>query len=189
MKRLFTILLVFNLLIVPFGMITACSSGGSNDSNADDSVSSSVEEMEVESTAENKEDSVAQETERIATEQEREKAESEAAIERERSEAEAAAKAEAEAAARAEAEAQAAAQAQAEAEARAQAEAEAARAQAEAEAAKMNQTVYMTKTGSCFHLSGCSTLSKSKIPITLREAREVYHLEPCGKCYSGRLLN
>ena len=41
--------------------------------------------------------------------------------------------------------------------------------------------VYKTKTGSCYHMDGCSSLSKSKIPITLAEAK-AEGLTPCSKC-------
>jgi competence protein ComEC len=42
-------------------------------------------------------------------------------------------------------------------------------------------TVYTTKTGSKYHLDGCSSLSKSKIPISLSDAK-VKGLGPCSKC-------
>jgi len=41
--------------------------------------------------------------------------------------------------------------------------------------------VYKTNTGSCYHNDGCSSLSKSKIPITLAEAK-AESLKPCSKC-------
>jgi len=41
--------------------------------------------------------------------------------------------------------------------------------------------VYKTNTGSCYHNDGCSSLSKSKIPITLAEAK-AEGLKPCSKC-------
>ena len=40
--------------------------------------------------------------------------------------------------------------------------------------------VYVTRTGECYHRSGCRYLSSSRIPITLREAREKYR--PCSVC-------
>ena len=43
-----------------------------------------------------------------------------------------------------------------------------------------NPTVYITATGECYHRSGCRYLSSSRIPITLREAREKYR--PCSVC-------
>lgn len=43
-------------------------------------------------------------------------------------------------------------------------------------------TVYITKTGAKYHLSGCSSLSKSKIPISLSEAKAQGY-EPCKKCH------
>ena len=41
--------------------------------------------------------------------------------------------------------------------------------------------VYKTNTGSCYHNDDCSSLSKSKIPITLSEAK-AEGLKPCSKC-------
>lgn len=42
-------------------------------------------------------------------------------------------------------------------------------------------TVYVTKSGTKFHRDGCSSLSKSKIPMLYEDAvSESY--EPCGKC-------
>lgn len=41
-------------------------------------------------------------------------------------------------------------------------------------------TVYVTKTGSKYHLSGCRYLSKSKIPISLDHAKQSYG--PCSIC-------
>lgn len=43
-----------------------------------------------------------------------------------------------------------------------------------------SQTVYITKTGGKYHRDGCGSLSKSKIPIPLSEARLKY--EPCSNC-------
>ncbi len=42
-------------------------------------------------------------------------------------------------------------------------------------------TVYTTNTGSKYHLDGCSSLSKSKIPISLSDAKSK-GLTPCSKC-------
>ncbi|CCY81581.1 putative uncharacterized protein [Clostridium sp. CAG:149] len=42
-------------------------------------------------------------------------------------------------------------------------------------------TVYITETGSKYHKAGCSSLSKSKIPISLDDAVKNY--EPCGRCH------
>lgn len=42
-------------------------------------------------------------------------------------------------------------------------------------------TVYVTKTGTKYHVDGCSSLSKSKIPISLSEAKSKGY-EPCRKC-------
>ncbi len=47
-------------------------------------------------------------------------------------------------------------------------------------AASGDTTVYVTKTGKCYHSSGCSSLSKSKIETTLESASSKY--SPCSKC-------
>lgn len=95
----------------------------------------------------------------------------------------------AEAQAEAEAKAQEEAQAQAEAEAKAQAEAQAQAAAAAAAVSSTNAssgsgssdvTVYITKSGSKYHVDGCRYLSKSKIPISLSEAKAKY--SPCSVC-------
>ena len=44
-----------------------------------------------------------------------------------------------------------------------------------------NTTVYVTSKGKKYHSDGCSSLKKSKIPITLSEARLEY--SPCSKCH------
>lgn len=88
------------------------------------------------------------------------------------------ARAEAEAAAQAEAEAQA----RAEAEAQAQAEAERQRAQETTTSQTNERTVYITRTGEKYHESWCSSLRKSKIPISLSEA-EARGYEPCKNCH------
>lgn len=41
--------------------------------------------------------------------------------------------------------------------------------------------LYRTETGECYHRDGCSSLSKSKIPITLEEAKAA-GLRPCSRC-------
>ncbi len=41
--------------------------------------------------------------------------------------------------------------------------------------------VYKTRTGECYHRSGCSSLSKSKIPTTVSEAQSI-GLRPCKRC-------
>ena len=44
-----------------------------------------------------------------------------------------------------------------------------------------SRTVYVTRTGAKYHRAGCSSLSKSKIPISLEEAeRKGYG--PCARC-------
>lgn len=48
---------------------------------------------------------------------------------------------------------------------------------------KQSVTVYITKTGSKYHRSGCRYLSKSKIPISLEDARGAY--SPCSVCNPG----
>jgi hypothetical protein len=40
--------------------------------------------------------------------------------------------------------------------------------------------VYVTKTGAKYHRAGCRYLSKSKIPMTLKEAKKKYG--PCSVC-------
>ena len=40
--------------------------------------------------------------------------------------------------------------------------------------------VYVTRTGKKYHLEGCRSLSKSKIPISLAEAKQQY--SPCSRC-------
>ena len=42
-------------------------------------------------------------------------------------------------------------------------------------------TVYVTKSGTKYHLDGCRYLSSSKIPISLEEARKKY--QPCSVCH------
>jgi hypothetical protein len=43
-----------------------------------------------------------------------------------------------------------------------------------------NVTVYVTRTGTKYHRDGCRYLSKSKIPMSLKEAAKRY--EPCKVC-------
>jgi len=43
-----------------------------------------------------------------------------------------------------------------------------------------SETVYVTRTGKKYHRNGCRYLSKSKIPMSLSEARKFY--EPCSVC-------
>ncbi len=47
-------------------------------------------------------------------------------------------------------------------------------------------TVYLTRTGDCYHADGCSSLSRSKIPTTLSDAvsRGYY---ACSRCHPGSL--
>lgn len=42
------------------------------------------------------------------------------------------------------------------------------------------ETVYVTKTGAKYHRGSCRSLSKSKIPISLEDARKSY--SPCSVC-------
>lgn len=44
-----------------------------------------------------------------------------------------------------------------------------------------NFIVYRTKTGDCYHLDGCASLSRSKIQMTLGEATD-YPLDACDRC-------
>ncbi len=48
---------------------------------------------------------------------------------------------------------------------------------------KQSTTVYITKTGSKYHRSGCRYLSKSKIAISLEDAKASY--DPCSVCKPG----
>lgn len=43
-------------------------------------------------------------------------------------------------------------------------------------------TVYVTNTGAKYHCNGCSSLRKSKIPISLQDAKAQGY-EPCGRCH------
>ena len=70
----------------------------------------------------------------------------------------------------------------AEAAEQAAAEEQAAAAAAPAASDNSDTTVYITNTGSKYHLAGCRHLSKSKIPITLSEAKAQGY-EPCGTCH------
>ena len=45
-------------------------------------------------------------------------------------------------------------------------------------------TVYVTRTGQCYHTGSCRYLSKSKIPMALSEAKARYR--PCSKCSPPR---
>lgn len=53
-------------------------------------------------------------------------------------------------------------------------------------AASGDTVVYITKTGECYHTSGCSSLKKSKIETTL-EIAVAKGLRPCTKCNPGTL--
>ena len=53
-------------------------------------------------------------------------------------------------------------------------------------AASGDTIVYITKTGECYHTSGCSSLRKSKIETTLQNAINK-GLRPCSKCHPGTL--
>ena len=44
--------------------------------------------------------------------------------------------------------------------------------------------VYLTRTGEKYHREGCRSLSRSKIPISLAEAKQKY--APCGRCNPPR---
>ena len=43
------------------------------------------------------------------------------------------------------------------------------------------QSVYITRTGKCYHLGSCSSLSRSKIPISLADAKD-RGCRPCRRC-------
>jgi hypothetical protein len=47
-----------------------------------------------------------------------------------------------------------------------------------------SEIVYITRTGSKYHRAGCRYLSKSKIPISLKEAKQ--HYSPCSVCNPPR---
>ena len=47
-------------------------------------------------------------------------------------------------------------------------------------------TVYLTKTGDCYHIDGCTFLSRSKIPTTLQSAVS-RGFSPCSKCHAPSL--
>ncbi len=53
-------------------------------------------------------------------------------------------------------------------------------------AASGDTIVYITKSGECYHTSGCSSLRKSKIETTLQNAVDK-GLRPCSKCKPGSL--
>ncbi len=53
-------------------------------------------------------------------------------------------------------------------------------------AAPGSTIVYITKTGAKYHKDGCSSLRKSKIPVTLQEAVDRGY-EPCKICNPPRL--
>jgi hypothetical protein len=46
----------------------------------------------------------------------------------------------------------------------------------------LRETVFITRTGKRYHRDGCSSLSKSRIPVTLTEAAE-RGLTPCSRCW------
>lgn len=46
------------------------------------------------------------------------------------------------------------------------------------------ETVYVTRTGSKYHRSGCQYLRRSRIPVSLKEAKRSY--EPCSVCRPPR---
>ncbi len=53
-------------------------------------------------------------------------------------------------------------------------------------AASGDTVVYITKTGECYHASGCSSLKKSKIETTLQSAVDRGY-RACSKCKPGNL--
>ncbi|SMG38808.1 endonuclease/exonuclease/phosphatase family protein [Dethiosulfovibrio salsuginis] len=58
-------------------------------------------------------------------------------------------------------------------------------AKAESKEAPKNITVFVTKTGKSYHSDGCSSLSKSKIALSLEEAKAKGYT-PCSKCKPPR---
>lgn len=53
-------------------------------------------------------------------------------------------------------------------------------------AASGDSVVYITKTGECYHLDGCSYLRRSKIQTTLQSAVDKGY-SPCSKCNPGSI--
>ncbi|MFX4261144.1 hypothetical protein ACOBQJ_02970 [Pelotomaculum propionicicum] len=53
--------------------------------------------------------------------------------------------------------------------------------QTPAQTEKKEITVYVTDTGEKYHTAGCSSLSKSKIPMSLSDAKAAGYT-PCGRC-------
>ena len=53
-----------------------------------------------------------------------------------------------------------------------------------AEEKPQTRTVYVTKTGKKYHLGSCSSFRRSKIPISLAEAKQGY--DPCSRCNPPR---
>ena len=49
-------------------------------------------------------------------------------------------------------------------------------------------TVYITNTGECYHLDGCSSLASSRIPISLSDAKAQGY-RPCSRCESAKLAS
>ena len=49
-----------------------------------------------------------------------------------------------------------------------------------------DSTVYITKTGSCYHVDGCSSLRRSKMATSLSDA-VARGYSPCSKCHPGTL--
>ena len=54
----------------------------------------------------------------------------------------------------------------------------------EAVDAAAQNDVYVTRTGTKYHREGCRSLSRSKIPLSLAEAKQKY--SPCGRCSPPR---
>lgn len=52
---------------------------------------------------------------------------------------------------------------------------------AQAQKPSQESKVFMTKTGTKYHRDGCRYLKKSKIEITLADAKKK-HLQPCSVC-------
>ena len=44
--------------------------------------------------------------------------------------------------------------------------------------------VYVTRTGECYHRGSCSSLRRSKIPMSLKDAKQRYR--PCSRCSPPR---
>ena len=63
-------------------------------------------------------------------------------------------------------------------------ESETSASQSSEDAPSKDMSVYVTRTGKKYHSGGCSSLRRSKIPISLTEAKQRYG--PCSRCNPPR---